>query len=87
MDARAFLGSVTGEMADAFGKEFQNVPDGIMPGGFRNGEMFRAKGYRIVEETPLPDDEVCLKVFLEGSRHVIQPVFKRVGEEWKWAHN
>ena len=48
--------------------------------------MFKASGYRVLEETPLSDEELLLKVFLEGSRVMIKPVFKDLGE-WKWARN
>src|SRR5262245_21400351 len=86
-DAKMFLQSLTGTVAEVFAKQFEDLPDGVMPGGFRNGAMFKATGFRVVEETPISDDEMRLKVFLEGSRIMIQPVFKRDGTEWKWARN
>jgi hypothetical protein len=86
-DAKAFLESVTGTVAEAFATQFQDLPEGVMPGGFRNGAMFKATGFRVVEETPTSEDEIRLKVFLEGSRTMIQPVFRRVGGEWKWSRN
>jgi hypothetical protein len=86
-DAKTFQASITGDMAAGFASSFQDLPDGVMPGGFRNGEMFKASGYRVLEEAPLSDDEFVLKVFLEGSRMVIKPVFKKVDGEWKWARN
>lgn len=87
MDAKSFLGSLAGHNVEFWTKEFQAMPDGVMPGGFRNGAMFRATGFRVVEETPLSQDEVRLKVFLEGARITIQPVLQRVGAEWKWSRN
>ena len=87
MDAKAFLSSVTGQNAEMWAEELKDLPDGVMPGGFRNGAMFKATGFRIVEETPASQDEVHLKVFLEGSRITIKPVLQRVGGEWKWARN
>jgi hypothetical protein len=88
MDAKSYLGSMTDQNLEFWSKKFQEeAPDGVMPGGFRNGAMFKASGYRVVEETPLSQDEVRLKVFLEGARTSIQTVFQRVGNEWKWARN
>jgi hypothetical protein len=84
-DARTFLQSLTGLMAETFAPEFKDLPGGVMPGGFRNGDMFQATGFRVIEESPVSDDEMLLKVFLEGSNVMIKPVFKRVGGEWKWA--
>jgi hypothetical protein len=49
--------------------------------------MFKATGFRVLEETPVSQDEVHLKVFLEGSRETIKPVLQRIGGEWKWAGN
>jgi hypothetical protein len=47
--------------------------------------MFKAAGFRILEETPVSTEELRLKVFLEGTGVVIKPVFTNVGGEWKWA--
>src|ERR1041385_1169120 len=82
-DAKIFLQSLTGTVAEGFAKQFQDLPEGVMPGGFRNGAMFKATGFRVIEESSVSDDEMRLKVFLEGSRIIIQPVFKRVVGEWK----
>jgi hypothetical protein len=41
----------------------------------------------VLEETPLSDEQLRLKVFLEGSRIVIKPVFRKEGGEWKWERN
>lgn len=88
MDAKSYLGSMTGKNLEFWSKQFQEeAPDGVMPGGFRNGAMYKASGYRVVEETPLSQDEVRLKVFLEGTRVTIRTVFQRVGAEWKYARN
>ena len=88
MDAKSYLGSMTGQNLEFWSKKFQEeAPDGVMPGGFRNGAMYKASGYRVVEETPLSQDEVRLKVFLEGTRVTIRTVFQRVGAEWKYARN
>ena len=87
LDAKAFQASIAGEMATGFASQFQDLPEGVMPGGFKNGAMFKANGYRVLEETPLSDEELRLKVFLEGSRVVIKPVLRRVGGEWKWSRN
>ena len=57
-----------------------------MPGGYKNGALFRAAGYRVLEETPLSDDETRLKVFLEGRQNMaLKLVFKKVNGEWKLA--
>lgn len=87
MDGKAFQGSLTGTMAEGFAPQFQELPEGVMPGGFRNGAMFKASGFRVLEEKPLSDAELVLKVFLEGSRVVIKPVFRKDNGEWKWARN
>ena len=86
-DAKAFQASLTGDVAAGYVKLFQEYPDGVMPGGFKNGAMHQATGFRILEETRLAEDEMLLKVFLEGGRTIIRPVFKKVGGEWKWARN
>jgi hypothetical protein len=87
MDAKAFQASLTGEVAAGFTSQFKDLPEGVMPGGFKNGAMFKASGFRILEETLLSEKELRLKVFLEGTRLVIKPVFRKVGGEWKWAWN
>ncbi len=87
MDAKTYLSCLTGRNAEMSAQQFQDLPDGVMPGGFRNGAMFKASGFRVLEETPLPNDEVHLRVFLEGSRTVIKPVFQKIGGEWKWSSN
>lgn len=87
LDARTHQASLTGPMADTFATAIEDLPEGVMPGGYKNGAMYRATGYRILEETPLSDEELLLKVFLEGAQIVIKPVFKLVDGEWKWARN
>lgn len=85
-DPRAYLASVTGETAEAFASAIKDLPEGVMPGGYKNGAIFRASGYRVMEETPLSDDETRLKVFLEGRQNmVLKLVFKKVSGEWKHA--
>jgi len=87
-DPKAFQASLAAEMASAFASQFQDLPEGVMPGGFKNGSMYQASGYRVLEETPLPNDEVRVKVFLEGKPKVtVKLVFKKVGDQWKWARN
>jgi hypothetical protein len=58
-----------------------------MPGGFKNGQMYRATGFRLLEQTAIAEDEVRTKIFLEGQNQVLKLVFKRVGGEWKWSSN
>jgi hypothetical protein len=86
-DTKAFQAGLAGDMADAFARQFQDLPEGVMPGGFKNGAMFKASGYRVLEEAAISEEELRLKVFLEGARIVIKPVFRKIGEEWKWARN
>ena len=86
-DPKAFQASLTGDMATAFGQQVQELPDGVMPGGYKNGAMYKASGFRVLEEMPLGEDEMRLKVFLERSKIIIKPIFKKVGTEWKWARN
>lgn len=87
MDAKAYSASLTGKWLEIFAKQCQNLPEGVMPGGYANGDMFKATGFRVLEENSASPDEVHLKVFLEGSRETIKPVFQRVGTDWKWAGN
>lgn len=87
LDAKAFQTSLAGEIADSFANQFQDLPEGVMPGGFKNGAMFKASGFRVLEETSLSDEETRLKVFLEGSRIVLKQVYRKVGSEWKWTKN
>jgi hypothetical protein len=87
LDAKAFQASLTGTMESVFARDFQELPEGVMPGGFRNGAMYKASGFRVLEETPLSADETRVKVFLEGARTTVTPVFKRVNGEWKWSRN
>src|SRR5262249_42410416 len=35
-EAKAFLQSITGTIAEVFSNQFAELPDGVMPGGFRN---------------------------------------------------
>jgi|SRR5438105_11745088 len=87
-DGKAFQASLAPEMAKGFSDQFQDLPEGVMPGGFKNGAMYQASGYRVLEETPISNEETRLKVFLEGKpKLAIKLVFKRVGNEWKWARN
>lgn len=87
LDARTFQASLTGGIAETFAPDFKELPEGVMHGGFRNGAMYKASGFRVLEETPISADETRLKVFLEGARTTVQPVFKRVNGEWKWSSN
>jgi hypothetical protein len=86
-DPKAYQASITAQMAEAFAGQIKDLPEGVMPGGFKNGAMYRASGYRILEETALSDEETQLKVFLEGRHLVLKLIFKRIGNEWKWARN
>ena len=87
-DARAFKASLAPEMVAAFASQFQDLPEGVMPGGFRNGAMYQAAGFRVLEETAISNDETQLKVFLEGKPKIaIKLIFKKIGDEWKWARN
>lgn len=87
LDAKTFQASIAGDVAAGFASQFRDLPEGVMPGGFKNGAMFKASGYRVLEETQLSNEELRLKVYLEGSGVVIKPVFRRIGGEWKWSRN
>lgn len=84
-DARAYQASVTGVTAEAFASASKDLPSGVMPGGYRNGSLFRAAGFRVLDEAPLSVDETQLKVFLEGQNLVLKLIFQRSGSEWKMA--
>ena len=58
LDAKTLQASVGGDVAAGFASQFQDLPEGVMPGGFKNGAMFRAIGYRVLEETQLSDEEL-----------------------------
>ncbi|HAB16894.1 MAG TPA: hypothetical protein PLX89_25965 [Verrucomicrobiota bacterium] len=87
LNPRAFWDSLTGNVAASFADSFKDLPEGVMPGGFKNGAMYRATGFRILEEAPVSEDEVRLKVFLEGQNHILKLVLKKVSGQWKWADN
>jgi len=85
-DPRTYQASVTSETAEMFAAALKDFPEGVMPGGYKNGALYQASGYRVLEETPISNDETRLKVFLEGRQNlVLKLVFKRVGDEWKLA--
>jgi len=87
-DGKAFRASLAPEMAGVFASQFQDLPEGVMPGGFKNGAMYQASGYLVLEETPISNEQTRLKVFLEGKPKIaIKLLFKRIGDEWKWAGN
>lgn len=87
-DPRTYHASLAGRMAELFAKQIEELPPGVMPGGFKNGAMYRASGFRVLEETPLSEDETRLKVFLEGRQNlVLKVVMKKVGGEWKMERN
>ncbi len=86
-DARAFQASLTSTMAAAFADQTKDLPEGVMPGGWRGGALYKASGYRVLEETPISNAETRFKVFLEGQHLTVKLVFKKVGDEWKWADN
>jgi hypothetical protein len=87
-DARVYRESLGGEMATMFAEQYKDMPEGVMPGGFKNGLMYKAAGFRVLEETPISDDETRLKVFLEGRQNIVlKPVFKKIGSEWKHIRN
>jgi hypothetical protein len=86
-DPKTFLESCTPENRKMFEPRFAEMPEGQMPGGFRNGEMFRAAGFRVLEEKAISENEMGLKVFLEGRNVVLRMKFQRVDGDWKWAGN
>jgi hypothetical protein len=87
LDRKSFENTVAGEMSTMWQNAFQDLPPDVMPGGFKNGAMYRASGFKVLEEIPVSDTEVKTKVFLEGQNHVLKMIFKKVGTEWKWAGN
>ncbi len=86
-DARAFQASLTSTMAAAFADQTKDLPEGVMPGGWRGGALYKASGYRVLEETPVSNAETRFKVFLEGQHLTLKLIFKKIGDEWKWADN
>jgi len=87
-DVRAYRESLGGEMAAMFAEQYKDMPEGVMPGGFKNGLMYKATGFRVLEETPISDDETRLKVFLEGRQNIVlKLVFKKIGNEWIHVRN
>jgi hypothetical protein len=87
-DPRAYQASITSQTAEMFADAIKDLPEGVMPGGYKNGAVYGASGYRVLEETAISEDESRLKVFLEGRQNlVLKLVFKKVGDEWKLARN
>jgi hypothetical protein len=86
MDRKAFEEAITPEFAKVFLSD-EDLPPNVMPGGFRNGAMYRATGFHITEEAPLSADETRVKVFLEGANTTLNMMFKKVDGEWKWSGN
>lgn len=85
MDAKSYLASQTEKSRELLlDNNFKDLPDGVMPGGYKNGIMYRATGFHVMEATQLSADEVRLKVFMEGANYVMKSVFKKVGNEWKF---
>jgi len=85
-NVEALKGSVAGLNADRLKQIFQDdLPEGVMPSGFNNGEMFKATGFRVLEESKRSEDEITLKVLLEGSRTLVKATFKKIEGEWKWT--
>jgi hypothetical protein len=87
MDRKSFEKTLTDEQLKFWTDEFKDLPPDVMSGGFRNGSMFRATGFKVTEEIPVAEDETHLKVFLEGENNVLKLRFKKVGADWKWAGN
>ncbi len=86
LDPRAYLESLApGPELEMFQKQFSELPDGVMPGGFKNGSMYRAAGFRVMEDIAVSDDERHLKLFLEGENLNLTAIVKKFGNEWKWA--
>lgn len=87
-DVNAYRASLSPAMAQQFSEQYKDMPEGVMPGGFKNGMMYKASGFRVLEETPISDDETRLKVFLEGRQNIVlKLVFKKIDGEWKHARN
>ena len=85
-DPKAYLESLSGDLAVTFKEQIKDLPEGIMPSGFKNGLMFQSAGYRVMEEKAVSDTEVELKVFLEGRQNlVLKPYFRRTADGWKYA--
>ena len=79
---------ITGLLAEMFARQTKDLPEGEMPGGFKNGTMYRASGFRVLEEAPLSYDEARPKVFLEGRQSLVLKVaMKKVSSEWKTVRN
>lgn len=87
LDRKSFETTVTDDMAKVWQTAFEDLPPDVMPGGFKNGSMYRATGFKVLEETPVSDTEMKLKIFLEGQNQILKMVFKKVGNDWKWSAN
>ena len=84
-DGKTYLASLTGDMLNGAAQQFKDLPEGVMPGGFKNGAMYNATGFHVLEETPTYDDETQLKIFLEGQNLILNEIFKKVDGQWKLA--
>lgn len=85
MDAKAYSVTLTGKCLRLFARQCRKLPDGVMPGEYANCEVFNATGFRVLEEDLASQDEVHLKVFLEGIDRTFNTVFLRIGADWKLA--
>jgi hypothetical protein len=84
-NGREFLNSVTGQLRQAWERQFRDYPEGGMPVGFKNGMTYQSSGFRVMEEKPGADGAVELKVFYEGSRFRQTLVVRKADGAWKLA--
>jgi hypothetical protein len=87
LDVDTFLASSDPRSSEFenFQRIFNEMPERRMPGGFKNGAMYNATGFRIIEDIAISEEERHLKVFLEGKDTFIRPILKQVNGEWKWS--
>lgn len=86
LDPKAYLESLApGPDLEMFQKQFSELPEGVMPGGFKNGSMYQATGFRVMEDLAVSDEERHIKLFLEGENITLTAIVKKFGSEWKWS--
>ena len=82
-DGKALWASYSPGMQKVLESQFRDMPEGVMPGGFKNGELYNASGYHVLDKEVLSDEEVVLKVFLEGRNTVVKLKMQNIGGDWK----
>jgi RNA polymerase sigma factor (sigma-70 family) len=83
-DLKTMLASVSPEEQVRMEKEFAGKSEEEIVAGNAT-EMEKIKGFRILKNEPISDDEVILTIFGDGKEETMKVRVKRIGNEWKLA--